>query len=150
MKIKINWGTGIVIAMILFMAFILQYVYRAVTYDKYNYELVSKDYYKDELYYQKEIDKLNNANQLEQNIHLEHNGHGYVIHFPKNMDFSKISGIVYFQRPSDKSLDFQQNILLNDSKLLVTHTNLVEGKWKIKIDWKYGDEEYLYKKTVFY
>ena len=29
--------------------------------EDYNHHLVSKDYYKDELHYQEEIDKLNNA-----------------------------------------------------------------------------------------
>ena len=70
MKIKINWGTGIVIAMLLFMTFILQFVYRSFD-SKNSHDLVSKDYYKDELYYQQEIDKMNNANKLEQNITFE-------------------------------------------------------------------------------
>jgi len=66
MKIKINWGTGIVIAMVLFMAFILQYVYRVSVYEKYDHHLVADDYYKDELNYQKQIDKESNANNLKE------------------------------------------------------------------------------------
>ena len=149
MKIKINWGTAIVIAMVLFMVFILQFLYRSFD-TKNNHDLVSEDYYKDELYYQQEIDKMNNANQLEQNIILEHVEDGFLIIFPKDMDITKIKGIVYFQRPSNKDLDFQQTISLTSSKVLIDHTSLVEGKWKIKIDWKYNDEEYMLKKTVFY
>ncbi len=150
MKIKFNWGTGIVIAMVLFMTFILQYVYRAVSNDEYRYELVSDDYYKDELYYQQEIDKMNNANQLEQNLILERVKGSFLFTFPEDMDVAKITGTVNFQRPSDKNLDFEQAISLSNSKLLINHTNLVDGKWKIKIDWKYGDEEYMFKETVFY
>lgn len=55
MKIKFNWGTGIVIAMVLFMTFILTFVYKSLT-PQYTHDLVSEDYYKDELLYQKEID----------------------------------------------------------------------------------------------
>jgi hypothetical protein len=150
MKIKFNWGTGIVIAMMLFMAFILQFVYRSVAIDKYSHELVSEDYYKDELYYQQEIDKINNGNQLEQNVTFEHVKEGFLITFPQQMKASNITGIAYFQRPSNKSLDFQQEISLKDSKLLINHTNLVSGKWKVKIDWKYEDKEYLLKETIFY
>ncbi|NOQ92040.1 MAG: cytochrome C oxidase Cbb3, partial [Flavobacteriaceae bacterium] len=47
MKIKINWGTGIVIAMLMFMTFILTFVYKSLT-QEYTHELVSEDYYKDE------------------------------------------------------------------------------------------------------
>jgi len=149
MKIKINWGTAIVIAMVLFMVFILQFVYRSFD-DKNKHDLVSEDYYKDELYYQQEIDKMNNANQLEQNMILEHVEEGFLIIFPRDMDVAKITGMAYFQRPSNKDLDFQQTILLTESKILINHSNLVEGKWKVKIDWKYKDEEYLLKETVFY
>jgi len=150
MKIKINWGTGIVIAMVLFMAFILQFVYRSVAIDKYNHELVSEDYYKDELYYQQEIDKINNGNQLEQNVSMERVKQGFLITFPQQMEASSITGTAYFQRPSNKRLDFKQTISLSDSKLLIEHTNLVSGKWKVKIDWKYDDKEYLLKEAVFY
>ena len=61
MKIKINWGTGIVIAIVLFIAFILSFVYKTIFMEEYEHHLVSEDYYKDELHYQEEIDKLNNA-----------------------------------------------------------------------------------------
>ncbi len=150
MKIKFNWGTGIVIAMVLFMAFILQFVYRSVAIDKYSHELVSEDYYKDELYYQQEIDKINNGNQLEQNASIELVKEGFLVTFPQKMKVSNITGIAYFQRPSNQDLDFKQTIALTDSKLLIKHANLVSGKWKIKIDWKYGDEEYMLKEAVFY
>jgi len=150
MKIKINWGTAIVIAMVLFMAFILQFVYRSITVDKYNHNLVSEDYYKDELYYQQEIDKMNNANKLDQNLTVERVKEGFLLTFPQGMDHTKITGTAYFQRPSNINLDFQQDILLSEAKILINHTNLVEGKWKVKIDWKYNDIEYLLKETVFF
>ena len=150
MKIKFNWGTAMVIAMVLFMAFILQFVYRSITVDKYNHNLVSEDYYKDELYYQQEIDKMNNANKLDQNLTVERVKEGFLLTFPQGMDHTKITGTAYFQRPSNINLDFQQDILLSEAKILINHTNLVEGKWKVKIDWKYNDIEYLLKETVFF
>ena len=149
MKIKINWGTGIVIAMALFMVFILQFVYRSFE-NKNNHDLVSEDYYKDELYYQQEIDKMNNANQLKQNVSIKRTNEGFIITFPQDMDYTKITGALYFQRPSNEDLDFDQAIKLSDTKVLIKHSNLVEGKWKVKIDWKYNDEEYMLKETIFY
>jgi len=149
MKIKFNWGTAMVVAMVLFMAFILQFVYRSLD-SKNNHDLVSEDYYKDELYYQQEIDKMNNANNLKQNLSVEGTKEGFLLTFPQEMDHTKITGTAYFQRPSNIDLDFQQDILLSESKILINHTNLVEGKWKVKIEWKYNDEEYLLKETIFY
>jgi len=150
MKIKINWGTGVVIAMVLFMVFILQFVYRTLANDKYEHQLVSEDYYKDELYYQQEIDKMNNASKLEQNTTLERTKEGFLITFPSKMDVTKIMGNIYFQRPSNDKLDFEQDIKLTDNRIVINHDNLVSGKWKVKIDWKYNDEEYMLKEDVFY
>lgn len=150
MKIKINWGTAMVIAMVLFMVFILQFVYRSIALDKYEHHLVSEDYYKDELYYQQEIDKMNNASKLTQNVKIDRIGEGMLVSFPGEMTFTKITGIVYFQRPSDERLDFQNEILLSDHNMLITDDKLINGKWKVKIDWKYGDDEYLFKEAIFY
>jgi len=150
MKIKINWGTAMVIVMVLFMAFILQFVYRSIAVDKYEHHLVSEDYYKDELYYQQEIDKMNNASKLTQNVKVVRVGEGMLVSFPDDMDFTKIIGIAYFQRPSDERLDFQKNISISDHKMLITDDKLINGRWNVKIDWKYGDEEYLFKEPVFY
>ncbi len=150
MKIKINWGTAMVIAMVLFMAFILQFVYRSIAVDKYEHHLVSEDYYKDELYYQQEIDKMNNASKLTQNVKVDRVGEGMLVSFPDEMNFNKITGIVYFQRPSDERLDFKKEISLSDHIMLIKDDKLINGKWKVKIDWKYGDDEYLFKEAIFY
>ena len=45
---KINWGTGIIIAFGLFMAFILSFVYKVQSNQKYDNELVTEEYYKKE------------------------------------------------------------------------------------------------------
>ncbi len=110
MKIKWNWGTGIVIAMVLFMAFILQFVYRASMVAKYEHSLVSEDYYKDEIHYQEEIDKVNKGNALKENISVIQNEDGLLIRFPKEFEASSLSGTVYFQRLSNEKLDFSKDI----------------------------------------
>ncbi len=150
MKIKFNWGTGIVIAMLLFMIFILSFVYKTIAIDKYEHHLVSEDYYKDELYYQEEIDKLNNASKLSENITLSNSSQGVTIQFPNNMDFNKIKGTIHFQRRSNYKLDFDKEIKLNDHFVIIPDSSLVSGKWIVKIDWQYNDEKYLLKESWFY
>lgn len=147
---KINWGTAMVIAMVLFMVFILQFVYRTLAMDEYDHELVSDDYYKDELYYQQEIDKINKANTLPENVRIERAEEGFVVFFPKDMIPEQISGTVSFQRPSDKKLDFQKEIRLKNHQLLIQDKRLLNGKWNVKVDWKHKDEEYLLKESIFY
>jgi hypothetical protein len=149
MKIKFNWGTGIFIAIVLFMTFILTFVYKSFS-EKYRHELVSEDYYGDELRYQEEIDKLNNALKLNEDISLHVSNKGITIVFPEDIDFNKIFGIISFQRLSNKKLDFNQEINLKSHTVLIPENKLVLGKWEVKIDWLYEDEKYLLKESIFY
>ena len=150
MKIKFNWGTGIVVAMVLFMTFILSFVYKTIAIDKYEHHLVSEDYYKDELYYQKEIDKLNNASKLSENITLSNSEKGITIHFPEDKDFNLIKGMIFFQRRSNHKLDFDKEIKLTSHSITMPDSLLVSGKWIVKIDWQYKEKEYLLKESWFY
>lgn len=150
MKIRFTWGTGIVIAMLAFMVFILSFVYKSIAMKEYQHELVSEDYYKDELHYQEEIDKLKNAQALTEDITLVNVKDGVRIIFPKNIDEDQIKGTIYFQRLSNAKLDFTENIKLVDHSQIITVDQLVEGKWIIKIDWSSGGTEYLFKESWFY
>lgn len=150
MKLKFNWGTGIVIAMVLFMTFILSFVYKTIAIDKYEHHLVSEDYYRDELYYQEEIDKLNNAAKLPENVILKNSEKGITIHFPEDKDFKQIKGTISFQRRSNEKLDFDQEINLTSHTIIIPDSMLVSGKWIIRIDWQFEKEEYLLKESWFY
>jgi len=150
MKIKINWGTGIAIAITLFIAFILSFVYKTIFMEEYEHHLVSDDYYKDELHYQEEIDKMNNAKYLTENVSLSNTEKGIIIQFPKNKDFNKIEGKVNFLRRSNDKLDFEKKIDLSSDTMLIEDSMLVSGKWEVRVDWQYNDEEYLLKESWFY
>lgn len=145
-----NWGTGVVIAMVSFMVFILTFVYRSVVMDKYQHELVSEDYYKDELHYQEEIDKMNNAGRLETDIQLVSSKEGITVVFPSDLDPGEISGTIRCQRPSNQKLDLKLEIELSENRQLISAERLVPGKYQIIVDWKYGSEEYLLKDVIFF
>jgi len=150
MKLRFTWGTGIVIAMLAFMIFILSFVYKSIAMDEYQHELVSEDYCKDELHYQEEIDKLNNSNSLSKNIELVNSKEGIIVTFPDDIDQESIVGSIYFQRLSNEKLDFTEQIKLTDHHQLIPVEKLVSGKWIIKIDWESEQDKYLFKETWFY
>ena len=58
---NINWGHKIILVFVLFVSLIATLVYKSI---HTNFELVTKEYYKDELVYQQVIDGTNNANKL--------------------------------------------------------------------------------------
>ncbi|WJJ97841.1 FixH family protein [Algibacter luteus] len=147
---KISWGTGIVLAFIGFISFIMYFIVTMNIDDKYNHDLVSDDYYGDELIYQKDIDKLQNSETLESNIGYEKTADGLLIKFPETLDYNEIKGTLFLYRPSNKQLDFDTAISLSNSNLLIPDKRLVDGRWNIKIDWQYKGKSYLYKESINY
>ena len=150
MKIKISWPLGIVIALTAFIVFILSFVYKAMFLPNYDHQLVSEDYYKDELLYQQEIDKENRGLKLEENISIVKSEKGLLIHFPSEFEPEAISGTVFFQRLSNSKIDFQKTIELESHQLLIPKEQLVQGRWDIKIEWKAFEVAYLYKEKIIY
>ena len=142
---KINWGTGIVIAFGLFIIFILSFVYKVQSNQKYDNELVTKDYYKKEALVQGDIEKQENANALTNKVTIEKTAEGVKIQFPADFDYSKINGKVSLYRPSSQKLDFEIPISLSSPHLLIPKSNLAGGLWDISIDWEYGGVKYLNK-----
>ena len=147
---KINWGTGLVIAMILFIGFIMFFVISISTNEDLDHDLVTPDYYNKELHYQEEIDAESNLKELSSTINGEKVEGGWLLTFPKEIDPSKIKGTVYLYRPSNKKLDFDLPIVLSGLKLLIPDDRLVEGRWNIALDWEYKNKRYLYKNAITY
>lgn len=150
MKFKISWPTGIIIAMSAFIIFILSFVYKATFMPQYDHHLVSEDYYKDELNYQQEIDKLNKAATLKEDVTLTKVAEGLLIKFPAEFDAEKITGTISFQRPSNDKIDFELPIKLTTADYLIADDNLVQGIWNVKIEWVINGTTYLFKEKLMY
>jgi len=147
---KLNWGTGVVLAFIGFISFILYFVVNIYTSKKYDTDLVTEDYYKAELEYQNDINKEINATDLASNISWKRSESGLEISFPETLDFNQITGKVFLYRPSNKQLDFETTISLSKHNLLIPDKRLLDGRWNIRVDWQYNGKSYLFKKEIIY
>lgn len=150
MKFKFTWPMGIVLSLGAFMIFILSFVYKVMFLPEYDHHLVSKNYYKDELNYQQEINKLNNANELVENISLTKTALGLTINFPSEFNPKDISGTISLQRLNNSKIDLVIPINLETNQFLIKNDRLVAGRWNIKIDWKVNDKSYLLKQKYTY
>tara|TARA_R110001583_G_scaffold125274_1_gene276793 strand:- start:5413 stop:5865 length:453 start_codon:yes stop_codon:yes gene_type:complete len=150
MKFKISWPTGIIIAISAFVIFILSFVYKVTFLPRYDHHLVSENYYKDELNYQEEINKLNRASELKQNITFKKTTSGLLVIFPSEFEASEIKGIISFVRLSNSEKDFQFPINLKTNEHLIKDENLVEGRWNVRIEWTVNKNTYLLKEKIMY
>ncbi|TLP80308.1 FixH family protein [Maribacter sp. ACAM166] len=147
---KINWGTAIVIAFIGFISFILFFVIRMSTNHRAHHDLVTEDYYRAELAFQDEIDDQNNATKNSVNLTVLKQEAGLLVQFPSNLNYSKVKGTVSLYRPSNKKLDFDIDLKLTSAQILIPDNRLLDGRWDVKVSWKYENESYLFKDKITY
>ena len=147
---KINWGTAIVLVFAGFISFILFFVVKMNTNEKYEHDLVTEEYYKKELAFQKEIDAEQNSKNLKKDISVRKTSEGLSIQFPEDINVDKISGTILMYRPSNKKLDFEIPIRLSNTELKIPNDQLIEGRWNMTIDWTYENTSYLFKHSFTY
>lgn len=142
---KLNWGTKLGIMASIYVVGVLIFVGFSTT-QKIN--LVSKDYYPKEIRYQEQIDKIRNALQMETQVQINQTGGDLQIKFPVSM--KKAEGDITLYRPSDYESDVKYTIDLNDSGIQMVNTEqLLQGRYTVKIDWKYDGKEF-YKEEAIY
>ncbi len=141
------WPYAVVVAMLLFMGYIASFVYRAMHQDV---DLVSKDYYEQELAYQDRINTISRTNAMgEVAITYDAVAQVILIQLPENFADKSITGKVKFFRPSNDKLDFEVPLQLdtNQSQLL-SAANLQKGFWKVRLHYNAGQEVYYTEKAL--
>jgi hypothetical protein len=146
---KINWGTGIAIAIALFMAFILYFVIKVQSNSKYDNELVVEEYYKHDAIFEQEMERIQNAHDLTEKPVFTKTEAGVTVVFPAVFIPNKIKGKVSLYRPSNKKLDFEIPISSSNPTLLIPKSKLVGGQWDINMEWQYEGTEYLSKEAIY-
>lgn len=106
-------------------------------------DLVSADYYEQELKFQERIDHSLKSDELKEPLLWNVEQDRVVLNFPSQFKGKQISGEVLFFRPSDKSMDRKISIPTTDSlhKTLSTK-GFDKGVYKIEIAWEATDVKY--------
>jgi hypothetical protein len=138
-----NWGNKIVLAFILFAAFIGYMVVKAFQED---FDLVAEDYYAQEINYQQKLNKLSNASEEGKEVLVSQKGGEVHLTFPDK----GTTGKIHFYHPSRKIFDRTFDINLKDDLLQkIDRSELVAGSYRVNITWMTGDEEF-YQQSSFY
>jgi hypothetical protein len=143
-----NWGWKIFILYTSFVILTLAMVFFTMKQDVF---LVSKDYYKEEIEYQDQIDKIENAKKLDQPLVVSYNETENMIRivFPEKQRESGISGEVILFRPSDARLDRKYEVQSDgNADFEIPTQNIKKGNWKIKIAWQAMNKEFYYEQAL--
>jgi hypothetical protein len=134
-----TWGTKLLLVFAAFALMMSTLVFMCM---KQNFELVSKDYYKDELRYQDKIDGMNNLNKIG-NVLIRENGDKISIQLPKEVQGSALKGQALFYCPANSINDHNLPLEVNDQGLmLIDKSKLAKASYQVKLYWEIGNEQY--------
>lgn len=129
-----TWGHGVATALGLFIIFILSLIF-FFTRSWQNAELVSTNYYQDELMYQDVIDAKNNADALKDKPTYTQNVDGITIQFPTTslIDDNTVKFTLF--RTDDAKLDISKQVALTNKTLQIPAAVLIPGSYTLKVQW---------------
>ncbi len=143
-----NWGWKIFIVYSLFVLMTLGMTFYFMGQEVH---LVSEDYYKQEIAYQDQIDRISNTRALSEDLKIDIQRDIAVIsiQFPGELVGTPLDGEILLYRPSDARLDHTYPIRINDSGVQeISSSDLVKGLWRLKIIWSASGKDYYDEKVI--
>jgi len=136
-----NWGNKLIIVFLIFAVLMGTLVYKCFNT---KYDLVSKDYYKDELRYQDKIDGMANAAKVS-DIAISQNTDFVTINLPKELNGDKPKGEIWFYCAKDDRKDKKFPFNIDTAgKQLILKSLLPKTKYQVKLNWKTTDNKIYY------
>jgi len=129
---KFNWGTGILIFLILFLMAAGLFIAFAMRQDV---NLVHEDYYEKGVDYEKQMNAEARSLQFQDSIITRFEERSMVISFRGSREISVDSGSVLLYRPSSSSLDLKKSFDFSVGSMSIPYTELSSGRYILKIYW---------------
>lgn len=140
-----NWGTRILLLYLGFVALIVVLVSMSM---RQNTDLVSKDYYAQEIAYQNKLDKMNRTESLSAPVKWNLNHGKLHIEFPDEIHEPVNGTVTLFcssDAAKDRNIKFETSTKVADIEL----KDAVAGQYTVQLDWKSGAQTY-YQEGAMY
>ena len=137
-----GWGWRIALFYGTFVVFMIGMVIMSFRQD---FDLVSDDYYEQEIAYQGRIDQLTNAKDDQQKVKVS-NADGMIkLSFASPAEEVK----VHFFRPSDDTMDLKVEEASVESELSVPVGKFSKGKYLVNVQWNNNGKTYFQENDLF-
>ncbi len=146
---KSGWGIGMYVLYGAFVVFLLTLVVFASLND---IQLVTPDYYSQELAYQERIDrsKLTIEQEAIPGVVYDAGDNRIVVTYSDQWAADEYNGSLALFRPSDASLDMTLPVRPDSAhQQFVGATGLATGLWKVQLTWDIGDKKFYSEQTVY-
>jgi len=145
---KLNFGHGILIFILLFMTGILFLVFKC---SKQKEDLVSTTYYEQELKYGDQIAKEKNSLGLADNVKVafDKQHQQVVLTYPSTADSKLLGGNIRFYKPDNAAFDFSKTVAAGiENKQTIEASSLAHGYWDVQVSWNNGSTPYYYSAKI--
>lgn len=144
---KISWGHKIFFAYTTFAAGILFLAYKASQQD---FDLVTDNYYAEELKYQDVIDQKGNVSLLSEPPKISHSVNSVSIQLPNEFAAKNVEGEIYLYCPSDAAKDVRQRFSTGDGVYRLNLNKDLSGAYELKLSWQANGKKYYQEKRLFF
>ncbi len=141
-----NFGVKITVLYISFVVLILTMVFMCFGQDV---ELVSADYYAQEIQFQDKINAINNEKSLGESIQHSINKNEIVLTIDSVLLSNDFEGTINFFRPSDSSKDLKLKMKFANNEQVVSRKNLIHGAYKLQLSWTSNKTNYFKEEVIF-
>lgn len=147
MNIKWNWGTGIVIAIILMMSFVGFLVFKSFGY---KINKVSEDYYQRGLHHTEQMNRVENSRPYVNEFSIEYTD-VVSLKFPSFFENKQVEGEILFFRPSDYAQDKKFKVELDTNmQQLISLDYFVKGRYIIKVTLDSESIPYYFERDIIF
>jgi hypothetical protein len=142
------WPYAIILTFVLFISGTVSLVVMACSQKA---DLVSPNYYEEELKFQGQLDRLQHAQQLAGPASVAYDGaqRRITISLPPQEIGHEVIGNIHLYRPSEAGLDRHLELRLDERGVqFVDAGSLVPGLWKVRVAWTVDKQDYLIDEKV--
>jgi len=144
------WPYGLIAFFAVFISCVVGFGVFAV---RQNPDLVRADYYEEELRHQQQMDRVQRTAAVRSQVVLGYDSGRQVIslELPAEHAARQPAGTIHLYRPSDAALDRQMPLAVDpEGRQTLDVRGIAEGRWKIRVTWIAGGEEYFAEQTLLH
>ncbi len=139
-----NWGNKLVIVFIAFAGMMATLVYNAVTT---KFELVTKDYYREELRFQEQIDGAANAAYAGE-VTLQQDHATVTLQLPAVLHASIAEGEAWFYCKTDASKDRRIPVKIENGIYIIDRSTFLKGSYELKLKLTVDHKQYYFTNVL--
>jgi hypothetical protein len=142
------WPTAIIGVFIVFLAGCITFVVYAT---RHQVDLVSSDYYAQELKHQEQMDRVARTQGIQSQVRIAYDAalQAVTLALPIEHARQKPAGEIHFYRPSASGLDRRERLAVDAQGIQKLDARaLAPGLWRVRVTWSVSDQQYFWDEKV--